>query len=677
MDKFIGLLLGNRYKIVEKIGEGGMALVYKAKCQLLNRFVAIKILRPEFSNEEEFLSKFDKESQAAASLSHPSIVNIFDVGVDEDVRYIVMELVDGITLKQYIKERNDFLNNNEVLEISKQVAQAIEHAHINHIVHRDIKPHNILMTGDKRVKVSDFGIARAVTSSTVVNTGEIVGSVHYTSPEQARGGFVDERSDIYSIGILMYELATNKVPFEGDTPISVALKHLKEEIIPPSSINPNMNKGLESIIMKALQKTPDSRYQTATELIEDLNKIIENPDVNLPLYVTSEDSPTMVMPNINDFEIDEKLDNAMRVRSPRENSRKKKRKQKLDLPSVAISILLALVLSLILVGAIFYRPIISNFINKEIEVPSVIDEEFTAGAQKLQDLGFVVDIEETVYDDEVPKNHIISQSEEVGSLLKEGYAIKLTVSKGAKMVRIPNVTQKKIAEAQLIIENSGLELDFIDYVESDLPSGYVIEQDPVAGSEIKAKSTVNIVVSKGKKVVTVISPSLLGKTASEAKDILENLKLGLGEISYNFSDEYSKDDIMVQGVKAGSEVKVGTKVNVVISKGVDPDAPPKTEEIDGGSEASNGGQSEGGTDTNESIESNLSRKSYIIPLSSDSDIINVKVVMTQNGVDKVVYEKQHNKSDGQVEFSVYGSGEAILRFYYNNELVHTKEEVFD
>lgn len=689
MDKFIGLLLGNRYKIVEKIGDGGMALVYKAKCQLLNRFVAIKILRPEFANEEEFLIKFDKESQAAASLSHPSIVNIFDVGADDEIRYIVMELVDGITLKQYIKEQSSFLDNSEILDISKQVTQAIEHAHVNHIVHRDIKPHNILMAGDGRVKVSDFGIARAVTTSTVVNTNEIVGSVHYTSPEQARGGFVDERSDIYSIGILMYELAANRVPFEGDTPISVALKHLKEEVTPPSTTNPRINKGLESIIMKALQKTPENRYQTATELIEDLNKIIENPDVNLPLYVTSEDSPTMIMPNINDFDVDEKLDKAMKIRKPSDSSRKRKsKKQKMDAPSVAISILMALILSLIVVSAVFYKPIVSNFINKEIKVPSVVNEEFTVGAQRLQDLGFVVDIEESVYDDTIEKNFIISQSKEPGSVLKEGYAIKLTVSKGAKMVRIPNVTQKKIAEAQLVIENSGLVLGDMEYIESDLPNGYVIEQKPIAGAEIKAKSTIDIVVSKGKKVVTVIAPSILGKTASEAKEILDSVDLSLGTLTYNFSDTYAKDDIMVQGIKASSEVKVGSKVNVVISKGVDPNAPPKTEETTdtttGGTDTetdttdtSNETATDTSTDNNETIDANLSKKSYIIPLSSDADVINVKVIMTQGGVDKTVYEKTHNKSDGKVEFSVFGSGEALLRFYYNGDLVHTKDEVFN
>ncbi|MGB3367616.1 MAG: Stk1 family PASTA domain-containing Ser/Thr kinase [Acidaminobacteraceae bacterium] len=678
MDKFIGLLLGNRYKIVEKIGDGGMALVYKAKCQLLNRFVAIKILRPEFANEEEFLIKFDKESQAAASLSHPSIVNIFDVGADDDIRYIVMELVNGITLKQYIKEQSTFLPNAEILDISKQIAQAIEHAHANNIVHRDIKPHNILMAGDGRVKVSDFGIARAVTTSTVVNNNEIVGSVHYTSPEQARGGFVDERSDIYSIGILMYELAANRVPFEGDTPISVALKHLKEEVTPPSSVNPRINKGIESIIMKALQKKPESRYQTATQLIEDINKIIENPEVNLPLYITSEDSPTMAMPNINDFDIDEKLDSTMKIRKSGEGTKKMKSKNnKMDGPSIAISVIMALILSLIVVGAIFYKPLVSNFINKEVKVPSVVNEEFTVGAQRLQDLGFVVDIEESVYDDDVEKNFIISQSKEPGSVLKQGYGIKLTVSKGAKMVRIPNVTQKKIAEAQLVIENSGLILGDMVYVESDLPNGYVIEQDPLAGAEIKANSTVDIVVSKGTKVLTVIAPSLLGKTASEAKDILVSVDLGLGTLTYNFSDTYAKDEIMVQGITPGSEVKVDTSVNVVISKGLDPNAPVKTDDGTGTATDGTGTTTGDGTATTTDGNENLSKKSYIIPLSSDADVINVKVVMTQGGVDKTVYEKQHNKSDSKVEFSVFGSGEALLRFYYNGELVHTKDEVFN
>ena len=244
----IGKILGNRYEIVEKIGGGGMALVYKAKCKLLNRYVAIKILRSEFINDEEFINKFRRESQAAASLSHPNIVNIYDVGVEDNIYYIVMEYIKGNTLKQLIREKGK-LDANEALDIAIKIADALHHAHENHIVHRDIKPHNILVTEDGRVKVTDFGIARAATTSTVTNTSNVIGSVHYFSPEQARGGYTDENSDIYSLGVVMYEMVTGRLPFEGDSPITVALKHIQEDIELPTSIESSVPKSVESIIL--------------------------------------------------------------------------------------------------------------------------------------------------------------------------------------------------------------------------------------------------------------------------------------------------------------------------------------------------------------------------------------------------------------------------------------------
>lgn len=250
----IGKILGKRYEIIEKIGGGGMAIVYKAKCNLLNRFVAVKVLRPEFINDKDLLGKFRKESQAAASLSHPNIVNVYDVGEEDDVYYIVMEYVNGRTLKELIKEKGK-LSKEEILDFTRQIALALKHAHSNHIVHRDIKPHNILVTEDNRAKVTDFGIALAATSSTITNTGSIIGSVHYFSPEQARGGYTDEKSDLYSLGIVMYEMATGRLPFEGDAPITVALKHIQENPEPPSKYNPSISKGLESIIVKLMQKS--------------------------------------------------------------------------------------------------------------------------------------------------------------------------------------------------------------------------------------------------------------------------------------------------------------------------------------------------------------------------------------------------------------------------------------
>ncbi len=273
----IGKVLGNRYEIIEKIGGGGMALVYKAKCRLLNRFVAVKVLRAEFTEDEEFVKKFKRESQAAASLSHPNIVGIYDVGMEDNVYYIVMEYIKGQTLKDLIKKKGalgvDFATN-----IAIQISSALEHAHKNHIVHRDIKSHNIMIREDNSVKVTDFGIARAISSSTITNTGNVIGSVHYFSPEQARGGYTDEKSDIYSLGIVMYEMMTGRLPFEGETPIAVALKHIQEEALKPTSINTRIPKSMEDIIQKCIEKDVNNRYSSMSEIIADLRQSLVMPN---------------------------------------------------------------------------------------------------------------------------------------------------------------------------------------------------------------------------------------------------------------------------------------------------------------------------------------------------------------------------------------------------------------
>ena len=272
----IGQILGNRYELIEKVGGGGMALVYKARCKLLNRFVAVKILRPDFTNDEEFIKRFKIEAQAAASLSHPNIVSIYDVGNEEDIHYIVMEYIDGATLKEYIEEKGA-LDWKEAVNISIQICLAIKHAHENNIVHRDIKPHNILFTKEGMIKVTDFGIARAVTSSTITMVGGTIGSVHYFSPEQARGGFTDEKSDIYSLGIVLYELLTGTLPFNGDTPVSVAIKHIQEEPEEPINMNSQIPIGVNDIVKKAIQKDQNSRYQKASDLLDDLYKVLDKP----------------------------------------------------------------------------------------------------------------------------------------------------------------------------------------------------------------------------------------------------------------------------------------------------------------------------------------------------------------------------------------------------------------
>ena len=668
MNKLEGRVLGNRYKIIEKIGEGGMALVYKAKCQLLNRYVAIKVLRSEFAIEDDFVEKFEKESQAAASLSHPSIINIFDVGKDEDIRYIVMELVEGVTLKQYIKDHDGFIQNDEILNISKQIAEALEHAHQNHIIHRDIKPHNIIISEDGRIKVGDFGIARAITSSTIVSSKEIVGSVHYTSPEQARGGFVDERSDIYSLGILMYELATKKIPFDGDSPISVALKHLKEDIAKPSKFNPNINQALENIILRALMKKPSDRYQNITEMIDDLDKVIQNPNIVLNVEFSADDSPTMVMPNLNDFMSESEID---MKNEQKKVKRKRKIKKKNNYVSVFITILLALIMSLTLFTFVFFKPITSKFMNRTVVVPNVIGHEFESGVKILKDSGLNVEVSEYKYDDSVDKDHIISQSYPEGEELKEGFTISIEVSKGSAMSIVPNVLQKKYVEAQVILENNKLILGEIEYVNNDLPKGYVVSQSIEPGKQVKENTTIDLEVSKGVKIDTLIMPNLIGKTLDEVREILNPLSISINKITYNYSDEISEGEVMIQGIKSGSEVKSGESINLIISKGKDPlNSSTDENATDGNTDGSD-------SETNDSnIDLGYKDKTYIIPFNIDTESKIVRVVMEQDGAETVVYEKEHFSTEDSLRIVIRGKGSAILKFYFDDQLVYTKEENF-
>ena len=293
----IGTILGSRYELLEKIGEGGMAIVYKAKCHLLNRYVAVKILKEEFSNNIDFMEKFKKEAASAASLSSNNIVNIYDVGQERDINYIVMEYIKGKTLKQIILQ-NGSMNNNQVIDYGMQIAKALECAHKNNIIHRDIKPHNILVTEDGTVKVTDFGIAKASSSVTITNTSTVMGSAHYFSPEQAKASFVDCRTDIYSFGIVLYEMVTGRVPYDAESPVSVALKHIQEPVVPPKEINDNIPENLNKLILKAIEKEPIKRYQTANEMLLDLQRIQNNSSYTIATN-SMENEYTRVMAPVN------------------------------------------------------------------------------------------------------------------------------------------------------------------------------------------------------------------------------------------------------------------------------------------------------------------------------------------------------------------------------------------
>ena len=403
----IGKFLSERYELLEKIGEGGMAEVYKAKCHVLQRFVAVKILKSQFNDDEEFIEKFDKESKSAAGLTHPNIVNIYDVGRENDIRYIVMEYIDGITLKKHIRDKKGPLNETEILKISMQIASALDHAHKNSIIHRDIKPQNIMISENGVAKVADFGIAQAITSSTIVHNKEILGTVHYSSPEQTRGSFVDHRTDIYSLGIVMYEMATGQLPFIGESAITIALKHMKEEVLAPSKINPEISNGLENIILTTLKKSADYRYQTISELMADLNRIRNNPDEKIKFRADDYDNPTMLLP---DFEELEKME------KKKVKKKKKHKPSNMSRLSLVTVILLALVSSALIFGIIGFTILKDKFSIKEVEVPNITNISFEDAKDELNDIGLYIEENGFRYSNVIEKGYVIEQSEEAGDM---------------------------------------------------------------------------------------------------------------------------------------------------------------------------------------------------------------------------------------------------------------------
>ncbi len=627
----IGKLLGNRYEIIEKIGGGGMALVYKARCRLLNRYVAVKVLRPEFTSDEDFIDKFGKESQAAASLSHPNIVNVYDVGNDNDIYYIVMEYVDGKTLKKYIKE-NGRLNNEEIINISKQIALALDHAHSNHIVHRDIKPHNILITNDGRAKVTDFGIARAITSSTVTNTGNVIGSVHYFSPEQARGGYVDEKSDLYSLGVTMYEMITGRVPFSGDTPITVALKHLKEELVPPSFINKNVSESLESIVIKSLQKDKSKRYDSAINLYNDLDKSLNNPSQKLAVF-EDDDSPTRVIPSIDDIDTDDDYDDNI-IPTKRNKS------------TMFIGIAAAFIVSIILVIGIFYNIFKDEFLIKELSVPDVQNLSYEIAKQKLEEEGLTVEVLQESYNKEIEKGYVITQQPESGKLVKEGYPVKLTISKGKQKVAVPNLVFKDIDEAEIILQNEDLKIGELQEKYDDLPVGTVIEHSPIANSEVDEDSEIDLIVSKGPEIKKYIMPNLVDKNIDNAKDAIKTLGLILNNVDYVHDDVISKDNIISQSIKPSIEVSEKTVISLVVSLG------PENVELPN-------------EETNPTDSSN---KKLGIPLDKfENDAELVKVYKVENDNETIIYSKLHKKEEKMIEIPVTGVGKVNFKVYFGEK----------
>ena len=687
----IGKILGNRYEIVEKIGGGGMSNVYKARCNVLNRFVAIKILRDELISDPDFVAKFKQESLSAASLAHPNIVNIYDTGIEGDIYYIVMEYVKGETLKKYTNKKGR-LSEQETVKITRQVAEALKHAHTNNIVHRDIKPHNILMTEEGIAKVTDFGIARAATSSTINNTSNVIGSVHYFSPEQARGGYVDEKSDIYSLGIVMYEMITGVVPFDADNHISVAMKQIQEKPLAPSKKIKNLqiSKNLEDIIMKCLEKHQSFRFQNVEELIKKLDSLSgfgQSQRTEEEII----DSPTIVLPAINadlgddniiDIDlVDESSDKAFKsffgedtedkiskkenAKEKIENKRERSKSRKITAAAILSALAVAVVGAVIIFKAILYVP--------EITVPNLIGRNEDEAQKIVEDLGLEFQVSDRQYSEEYDEGEVIEQSVDEGAKLKENFPLQVVVSMGIKEITVPRLVGRYAIEAGIILAEAGLSEGKVTEQNSDTyAAGQIIDQYPAANNPAQAKDKVDYVVSLGPKVIYVKMPSLAGLELETAKLLIVQYNLTVGEITEEASDEVDAGLVMRQSVTAGQEVAQGTSIWMTVSKGKAEEEPGT--EIPGGEP----GTETPGTET-PGTETPGEEGTYplTIALPSDKDKVTVVVQRITNNSREIVYSQEVKTSEQSIIVNIEGTGTQVFEIYIDNELYERAEITFE
>lgn len=573
----IGKMLNNRYEILEKIGNGGMATVYKAKCHVLNRYVAIKILKDEFTTDSEFIKKFNTEAQSAAGLAHPNIVQIYDVCNEDNLYYIVMELIQGKTLKEIITE-DGILSWKWSVNIAIQIASALETAHKNNIIHRDIKPHNIIITEDGIAKVTDFGIAKAVSNSTITAFGTTIGSVHYFSPEHARGGFTDAKSDLYSLGIVMYEMLTGKVPFDADTPVSVALKQVQEEPVDPMNYNENIPISVNRIILKAMQKDPNLRYQNATEMLKDLSLALKKPNEDFVVLATrNDDSPTQKIPTIYELEMEKNNDRkAPKIDRSVEKKGKFEKVKEFYKEHKWAGVLTVIATAIILfVGALSLTTFILKVNRTEqVEIPNVSAVNGAERMKKdeaiklLNSLGFnEIEVEEE-YNDEVEEGYVISQKPEYKSNFKVNVTEKITlvVSKGQKIVTLPKkIVGRSIDDVKKELDDLELKYTVIEENSETVEANIVIAVNPEEGEEITAATEVELTVSIGSAFKDVTVPSVLNNTEEVAAQKLKAEGL-IVNISYEENASKSDGIVISQSIAGGKVVKEGDTIDIVVNK---------------------------------------------------------------------------------------------------------------
>ncbi len=679
MDQYIGKLLDNRYEILELVGTGGMAKVYKARCHRLNRLVAIKILREDLAQDAEFRRRFHDESQAIAMLSHPNIVAVYDVSRSSELEYIVMELIDGITLKQYMQKKGNKLNWREALHFIIQITKGLSHAHSRGIIHRDIKPHNIMVLRDGSVKVSDFGIARVASGGHSTLTQEALGSVHYISPEQARGSHIDSRSDLYSAGVVLYEMITGRLPFEGDTPVSVAIQHINSIPLSPRELDPTIPEALEAITMKAMAPNPDDRYLSADEMLGDLEEFRKNPNINFDYNVLEfdpEEVPEEEYTQIRPAHLSGRGPSERRYEDeedyPPQRRRDRRRYEEEDYPpqrrrryeyeeddypprrrGPVWPVFLAVAAVLLFVGVIGYFLFNTLFAGllappETHEVPDLVGrvyEEIKDDTELLA--GFTLIEGDTVADDAAPGT-IIDQDPKGGKEVGETVtAIKVTISGGPEIVPVPDLDGMTYNNAVTLLKSMGLKVSAPKYENHEtIEEGVIISYTPLKYVEVPPGTEVQIVVSKGPEDKPFRMPKLVGMTKSRALAEIDNKNLKKGNVEQEeYDDEVEEGKVISQYPLEDTEVTEGTEVNLVISKGPDPASKPPEPPVPAGS-----------------------TKTVTVPLEGYVGIVTVQLFMDGGEVGK---ETVDATMESAVSFQVTGTGSKVLSYYINGVIGNT------
>ncbi|MCF0157488.1 MAG: Stk1 family PASTA domain-containing Ser/Thr kinase [Veillonella sp.] len=630
------IVLDNRYRIIDKIGVGGMADVYRGEDTLLGRPVAIKILHANFANDDEFVSRFKREAQAAGKLNHPNIVNMYDVGFDQDLHYIIMEYVDGKTLKEYITEKGR-LSIDEAVKFTIAIGEGLEHAHAMGIVHCDIKPHNVIITRTGRVKVTDFGIARAMNSTnTVMYTNSIMGSAHYLSPEQASGKTIDGSTDIYSLGVVLYEMLSGKVPFEGETPIAVALKHVREKIIPPTRYNPSIPPLLESVVLKALSKDPKDRFESISDMMSDL-RLSQGFTMSKTQRHEPYDFATQMIPAVDPDAMDEF--------STDDDTTSKEVKKKTMLSKIASIPQKYIVLS---AAVIFLIAFLGAFLsygnfwsNTTVDVPNVVGKQVSVAKNMLEDKHLRVSTSEVTNTD-IPAGQVISQTPGAGEKVKEQRTIHLVVSKGVGDITVPDLSGLSLEQARQRLKDIGLVVGKITQQSMDgKPDNVIIAQTPSGDSKVAKGTTVDVVVNKA-KAKKVKMPDLIGMTLKDARDVLASHNLSVNQIVGSIEE---KSVVTNQSTKSGDEIDEGTAINL-------------TTEF----------KEEKKKEESKQSSSNRTKGTVDVTVPSGSKKQELRIVVKDDEGSTVIYDDV-NKPGDRIVKNVSGVGNVRIEVYLNGALV--------